>query len=134
MVHFDCYSDTFLYVFLIIDTLKRKLFYFIWWMWLKWAGFYIISQIFLLTDIIIALLIAGRAVAVVNCGKYTDVCEALSIHQFPTIKHRLGITWTVLTIVQTDENNFFRSQLSKDTDWITYEGVVSEWYSIDQSC
>ena len=31
------------------------------------------------------------AVAVVNCGKYTDVCEAFSIHQFQTIKYRLGI-------------------------------------------
>ena len=31
------------------------------------------------------------AVAVVNCGDYTDVCEAFSIHQFPTIKYRLGI-------------------------------------------
>ncbi len=54
---------------------------------------YYFTNIFI--NIIIALLIAGMAVAVMNCGEYTDVCEAFSIHQFPTIKHRLGITWTV---------------------------------------
>ena len=61
------------------------------------------------------------AVAVVNCGKYTDVCEAFSIHQFPTIKYRLGIHGYT---VQTGTCFFFR--FSKDTDWITYEGVVSD--------
>ena len=60
------------------------------------------------------------AVAVVNCGKYTDVCEAFSIHQFPTIKYRLGIHGYTVNV----STFFFR--FSKDTDWITYEGVVSD--------
>ena len=63
------------------------------------------------------------AVAVVNCGDYTDVCEAFSIHQFPTIKYRLGIHDGYI-LFKREHVFFFR--FSKDTDWITYEGVVSD--------
>ena len=89
-----------MYVFLIIDTLKSKalLFHLMNVTEMMQSGMKLSLLLYFhkyFINIIIALLIAGMAVAVVNCGKYTDVCEAFSIHQFPTIKHRLGITWTV---------------------------------------